>query len=175
MGGEKGEAICSFKQKVYGKITGLKIILCYRRVANLLLVIIMTIRSTLSPSKNFPHINVYPLPNKADFIGLGNLISGVAHSLTTSGSVEEGQVHVRLGKGDKNIQTACQAQGLLMFCYFGPSCFMERCFRRDIIAITVTIKSNFHVGPSSGIGLTMAVSLNPHTNALTALDSNNAV
>lgn len=77
----------------------MKIILCYRRVANLLLVIIMIIRSTFSPSKSF-HTLMCALPNKAGFIGLGNLISRVAHSFTNSGSVEEGKVHVCLGKGD---------------------------------------------------------------------------
>lgn len=59
--GKKEEAISSFEYKVHRRITGLKIIPCYRRVANLLLVIIiMIIRSTLSPSKNLPHTHVHP-------------------------------------------------------------------------------------------------------------------
>lgn len=92
-GAEKEEAIGPFEYKVYRRITGLKIIPCYRGVANLLLVmIIMIIRSTLSPSKDLPHINVHPT-NKADFIDLGNLISRAAHGLTTAGSMEAGKGH----------------------------------------------------------------------------------
>lgn len=46
--------------KVYRRITELKIIPCYRGVANLLLVIIMIVRRTLGPSKDWPHSNVHP-------------------------------------------------------------------------------------------------------------------
>lgn len=76
----------------------MKIIPPFRRVANLLL-IIMIIGSTLSLHRTV-YMFTCTLPYKANFIDLGNLISRVAHSHTIYGSREAGKVHAGLEKGD---------------------------------------------------------------------------